>query len=209
VLKQKYQPMLRKFSRLIAFFLVIAFAIYAWEKVKDFKNPFSSREVEVSHHVLLQQISSMGKLELVKYNFRDVVESRIKKDFLPDAKVLLIVSGEATGCLDLTKIRLGDFSVKDSILVVHLPDPEICSYKIDHSKSKVYSTEYAFLDEAKLVDNAFQKAESQIVQNAKEMGILEQTKKSAEQILKPFIENVSKKKVVLLYALKDEKRELR
>ena len=39
--------------------------------------------------------------------------------------------------------------------------------------------------------------------------ILEQTKKSAEQILKPFIENVSKKKVVFLYALKDEKRELR
>ena len=136
-------------------------------------------------------------------------ESKIKKDLLPDAKVLLIVSGEATGCLDLTKIRLGDITEKDSVLVVHLPDPEICSYKIDHSKSKVYDTEYAFMDEAKLVDNAFQKAESQIAKNAQEMGILEQTKKSAEQILKPFIENVSKKKVVFLYALKDEKREVR
>ena len=93
--------------------------------------------------------------------------------------------------------------------MVHLPDPEICSYKIDHSKSRVYDTEYAFLDEAKLVDNAFQKAESQIAKNAQDMGILEQTKRSAEQILKPFIENVSKKKVVFLYALKDEKRELR
>jgi len=201
--------MLRKLVRLIPLFLVIALAIYAWEKMKDLKNPFSSREVEVSHNVLLQQISSMGKLELVKYNFRDVVESKIKKDLLPDAKVLLIVSGEATGCLDLTKIRLGDIGEKDSVLVVHLPEPEICYYKIDHSKSKVYSTEYTFFDEATLVDNAFQKAESQIAQNAKAMGILEQTKKSAEQILKPFIENVSKKKVVFLYALKDEKRELR
>lgn len=201
--------MLRKLIRLIPLFLVVGLAIYAWEKLKDFKNTFSNGEVEVSHNVLLQQISSMGKLELVKYNFRDVVESKIKKDLLPDAKVLLIVSGEATGCLDLTKIRLGDITEKDSILVVHLPDPEICSYKIDHSKSKVYDTQYAFLDEAKLVDNAFQKAENQIAQNAKDMGILEQTKKSAEQILKPFIENVSKKRVVFLYALKDEKRELR
>ena len=201
--------MLRKIIRLVPLFLVVGLAIYTWEKFKDFKNPFSSGEVEVTHNVLLQQISSMGKLELVKYNFRDVVESRIKKDLLPDAKVLLIVSGEAIGCIDLTKIRLGDITEKDSILVVHLPDPEICNYKIDHSKSKVYNTEYAFLDKAKLIDNAFQKAESQIAKNAEDMGILEQTKKSAEQILKPFIENVSKKKVVFLYALKDEKRELR
>jgi hypothetical protein len=148
-------------------------------------------------------------LELVKYNFRDVVESKIKKDLLPDAKVLLIVSGEATGCLDLTKIRVSDIEEITDTLVVHLPEPEICNYKIDHSKSKVYNTEFAFLDEAQLVDNAFKKAEAEVVQNAQTMGILEQTKKSAEQILKPFLEDVAKRKVVLRYALKDTPRELR
>jgi hypothetical protein len=201
--------MLRRLIRLIPLFLVVFLAIFAWEKLKDFKNPFSSGEVEVSHNVLLQQISSMGKLELVKYNFRDVVESKIKKDLLPDAKVLLIVSGEATGCLDLTKIKVSDIAENGDTLVIHLPEPEICNYKIDHSKSRVYDTEYAFLDEAKLVDNAFQKAESEIAQNAQSMGILEQTKKSAEQVLKPFLENVSKKKVVFRYAMKDSKWELR
>ncbi|MES2519326.1 MAG: DUF4230 domain-containing protein [Bacteroidota bacterium] len=201
--------MLRRLIRLIPLFLVVFLAIFAWEKLKDFKNPFSSGEVEVSHNVLLQQISSMGKLELVKYNFRDVVESKIKKDLLPDAKVLLIVSGEATGCLDLTKIKVSDIAENGDTLVIHLPEPEICNYKIDHSKSRVYDTEYAFLDEAKLVDNAFQKAESEIAQNAQSMGILEQTKKSAEQVLKPFLENVSKKKVVFQYAMKDSKWELR
>jgi len=201
--------MLRRLIRLIPLFLVVFLAIFAWEKLKDFKNPFSSGEVEVSHNVLLQQISSMGKLELVKYNFRDVVESKIKKDLLPDAKVLLIVSGEATGCLDLTKIKVSDIAENGDTLVIHLPEPEICNYKIDHSKSRVYDTEYAFLDEAKLVDNAFQKAESEIAQNAQSMGILEQTKKSAEQVLKPFLENVSKKKIVFRYAMKNSKWELR
>jgi peptidoglycan/LPS O-acetylase OafA/YrhL len=60
--------MLRRLIRLIPLFLVVFLTIFAWEKLKDFKNPFSSGEVEVSHNVLLQQISSMGKLELVKYN---------------------------------------------------------------------------------------------------------------------------------------------
>ena len=201
--------MLKKIIRLTPLLLIIAFAIFVWEKVKNFKNPFTDGEIEVSHSVLLQRITSMGKLELVKYNFRDVVESKIKKDLLPDAKVLLIVSGEATGCLDLTKIRVADIEEGSDTLVVHLPEPEICNYKIDHSKSRVYNTEYAFLDEAQLVDKAFQKAESEVVQNAQSMGILEQTRKSAEQILKPFLESVSKKKIVLRYALKDSPRELR
>ena len=201
--------MLRRLIRLIPLLLIIVFAIFVWEKVKGFKNPFGGDEVEVSHNALLQKITSMGKLELVKYNFRDVVESKIRKNLLPDAKVLLIVSGEATGCLDLTKIRVADVEEGSDTLVVHLPEPEICNYKIDHSKSRVYNTEYAFLDEGVLIDQAFKKAESEVVQNAQSMGILEQTKKSAEQILKPFLENVSKKKVVLRYALKDTPRELR
>ncbi|MDR6561196.1 MULTISPECIES: DUF4230 domain-containing protein [unclassified Arcicella] len=199
---------IRRFVRILPFVLLILLAIWAWEKFKSLKNPFGDTEPEVSHSVLLQKITSMGKLELVKYNFRDVVESRIKKNFLPDAKVLLIVTGEATGCLDLTKIRVADITEEDSVLVVHLPEPEICNYKIDHSKSRVYNTEYAFMDEAKLVDDAFKKAEVQVAQSAREMGILDQTKKSAEQILKPFLETVSKKKVILKYSMKDKKREL-
>ncbi len=201
--------MLRRLIRLIPLLLIIVVSIFVWEKVKGFKNPFAGGEVEVTHNALLQKITSMGKLELVKYNFRDVVESKIKKDLLPDAKVLLIVSGEATGCLDLTKIRVADIEEGSDTLVVRLPEPEICNYKIDHSKSRVYNTEYAFLDEGVLIDQAFRKAESEVIRNAQAMGILEQTKKSAEQILKPFLEDVAKKKVVLRYALKDTKRELR
>ncbi len=203
--------MVKSIIRLLLLFLLIAGGVWLWENLKSIKGLFSSDDAqpEISHNVLLQQITSMGKLELVKYNFRDVVESKIRKDFLPDAKVLLIVTGEATGCLDLTKIKVSDLQELTDTVVVHLPEPEICNFKIDHAKSRVYDTQYAFMDEAKLVDNAFQKAELQVEQSAKEMGILEQTKKSAEQILKPFIEKVSGRKVVLKYAMKDTSRPLR
>ncbi|MDI9860694.1 DUF4230 domain-containing protein [Flectobacillus roseus] len=203
-----FKAMLKTIIRLLLLFLLIAGGIWLWEQYKFLKND-NAEAPEVSHNILLQEITSMGKIELVKYNFRDVVESKIKKNFLPDAKVLLIVTGEATGCIDLTKIKVADLQELKDTVVVHLPEPEICNYKIDHSKSKVYDTQYAFMDEAKLVDEAFQKAEAQVQQSAQSMGILEQTKESAEQMLKPFIEKVSGKKVVLKYAMKDSPRRLK
>jgi hypothetical protein len=158
---------------------------------------------------LLEKITAMGKLELVKYNFKDVVESKIQKDLLPDAKVLLVVMGEATGCIDLTKIRVADIENGVDKLVVHLPDPEICTFKIDHAKSKVYDSQFAFMDEAELVDQAFKKAEVQVQKSAQEMGIIQETKASAQQILKPFLEQISGKQVVLMYGMQDTPRRLK
>ncbi len=202
--------LIKKALQLLVFTLLIAGVIFIWEKVRDLKNPFStSHSPEVTNNILLEKITAMGKLELVKYNFRDVVESKIQKDLLPDAKVLLVVTGEATGCIDLTKIRVADIENGSDKLVVHLPEPEICTFKIDHAKSKVYDSQFAFMDEAELVDQAFKKAEAQVQQSAQAMGIIQETKTSAQQILKPFLEQISGKQVVLMYAIKDIPRPLK
>lgn len=202
--------LIKKALQLLVFALLIAGVIFIWEKVRDLKNPFStSHSPEVTNNILLEKITAMGKLELVKYNFRDVVESKIQKDLLPDAKVLLVVTGEATGCIDLTKIRVADIENGSDKLVVHLPEPEICTFKIDHAKSKVYDSQFAFMDEAELVDQAFKKAEVQVQQSAQAMGIIQETKTSAQQILKPFLEQISGKQVVLMYAIKDIPRPLK
>ena len=75
--------MLKTIIRLLLLFLLIAGGIWLWEQYKFLKND-NAEAPEVSHNILLQEITSMGKIELVKYNFRDVVESKIKKNFLPD-----------------------------------------------------------------------------------------------------------------------------
>jgi Protein of unknown function (DUF4230) len=201
--------MLRKITRLIPLILIIIVAVLAWEKGKNIYEHWGENTTETDHHLIVQQIASLGKLELVKFRIKDVVESTIHKDILPDAKALVIVEGEVVGCLDLTKITVADLSTSSDTLVVHLPEPEVCNFKVDHSKSKVYDTEFALLDATKLMDNAYQEAELKIQESAKDMGIEEQTRKSAEQILKPFLEKVSNKKVILLYRIKDKKRELR
>jgi hypothetical protein len=186
--------------------MLAAGVIYAWEKFKH-TSWFPSGDTVTNHNMVVTEIKALGKLELVQYNFRDVVEHQVQKPLLfPNAKALLIVQGLAVGCIDLSKIKASDLASTDDTLVVHLPEPEICSFKIDHSKSKVYNTEYAFLDEAELINDAFKQAESQIAQSAKDMGILEQTKTNAEKMLRPLLEKISGKKVYLRYTLKTDGR---
>jgi hypothetical protein len=166
-------------------------------------------KTETSQTVVLQEITSLGRLELVRYNFKDVVEQQITKEWLPNAKAVLIVQGEAIGCVDLTKLDIDDIVTESETLVVHLPDPELCVFKIDHNRSRVYNTEYAFLEEAQLVQQGYQQAEKQIRQSALDMGILEQTKDNARKLLTPLLERASGKPVVVKFDMNTQLPKLR
>ena len=166
-------------------------------------------KTETVHTLVLEEMTSMGKLELVKYNFKDVVEQEVVKTWLPNAKAVIIVQGEAIGCVDLTKIEIADITSEEEILVVNMPEPELCVFKIDHEHSKVYNTEYAFMEEGKLVNAAFLQAEKQIQKSALDMGILEQTKENATKILTPMLEKASGKKVILKFPMSTKIDKLR
>ncbi|MFC3812951.1 DUF4230 domain-containing protein [Lacihabitans lacunae] len=192
--------MIRNLVRFGILVLLIFGSIFIWEKAKNFKI-WGEDEVITTHNMVLKELTNMGQLELIKFSYRDVVEQEIKRDFLPDPKALLIVQGEAIGCIDLTKIKEEDIIMENDTLIITLPQPEICNYKIDHSKSKIYKTDYAFMNEAVLLDEAYRKAEAQILKEALASDILEQTKRNADLIFKPLLENITKKKVVIHYKL--------
>ena len=166
-------------------------------------------KTETTHTLVLQEMTAMGKLELVKYNFKDVVEQEMVKTWLPNAKAVLIVQGEAIGCIDLTKIQIADIASEQEILVVNMPEPELCVFKIDHERSKVYNTEYAFTEEGQLVNEAYVQAEKQIQKSALDMGILDQTKENATKILTPMLEKASGKKVLLKFPMNTKIDKLR
>jgi hypothetical protein len=189
------------YFQIMVVLVTIILTIFLWEKFKNF-SPFAIKDVQTSHNLVLKEMAVLGKLELSNFSFRDVVEQELIRDYLPNPKAILIVQGEAIGCLDLTKIKPDDIATKDDTLIVHLPEPELCSYRIDHSKSRIYDTEYAFMNEQALINEAYTSAEAKIKQSALDMGILEQTKKNAELVLKPLLESISGKKVVLLFEMK-------
>lgn len=149
--------------------------------------------------IVLKEIKTLGKLELVRYTFKDIVEHEQVNAFLPNANAVLIVEGEATGCLDLTQINLDDITATDDSITVQLPNPELCGWKINHDRSRVYDTHFSFLNESQLVSDAYRKAERQVKQAALTGGILNQTRQNANQLLRPLLERVSGKKVGLTF----------
>jgi hypothetical protein len=154
---------------------------------------------ETKQQLLIEKIEAIGKLELVRYQIRDVVEHKAKTDYLPEASVLLIVKAEAVGCIDLSKVVKNDVKIVGDTVVLNLPQPEVCYVKIDHKNSKVYDTKMAFFREADLVDEAYKAAEKKIAEEVKTSNIISQTKTNAISVLKPILEGVAGKPVKLVY----------
>ena len=194
-------PLLRFLIRLLPWVLVLVAGIFIWRSFKDF---FSSDEKEppvtVTYNTILTSVQDLGKMELVRYNFKDVVEyEKEVSRFIPNSKVVLIVAGEAVGCLDFTKIEPGDIVFEgDSIVQIALPEPELCYYKVDHSQSKVFSKENTYFQDADLIQESYKYAENNVKRAALNSGILRQTQVNAEKILKPMLEEITGKRVVFV-----------
>jgi len=193
----------RLIRRLLPLAFLLGLGWFLWRKISptlDSLNPLAGEpQVTVTHNTVLTQVESLGRLELVRYRFKDVVEYRRRAyRFLPESKAALIVGGEAIGCLDLRKLRPQDVVLEgDSVVRVFLPAPELCTFRIDHSQSRVFSTENGLFQDAKLVDEGYRYAEAQVRRAALQSGILAQTQRNAEQILVPMLRTLTGRRVVL------------
>ena len=168
---------------------------------------------EAYHSTILTRTEQMGRLELVQFNFQEVTELKKISDYvdlkifkykpLPDAKAVLISQGSATGCIDLTKLTESDLRTTGDTLHVVLPSPELCYFKVDLDKSRIYDLQISYMSEeeqSSFVQELYQIAEKEIKNGALEAGILEQTKEGAHAILRPLLESISGKVVLITFA---------
>lgn len=177
-----------------------------------FYPPSEDENTQIQHDVVLQKLEDLGRLELVRYRFKEITEVKntsqwkiFLRSYSPDMKAALITTGEAVGCVDLTKLSVEDIGVFEDSLVIHLPPPELCYYKIDLENSRIYDLETGYLatdeEERRFVEEVYRNAEKQIKKAALDSGITSQTQVSARQFLKPFLEEVSGKKIRLNFKL--------
>ncbi len=199
---------------LLAALLVWSLGFNPWGK----KSP----KVEVINTTtILERVEKLGKLELVRYNYSEIYDYQALSsgkitaatslrtyDFSPDLKVALIAHGEAVGCIDLLKLEESDIKEISDTLYIQLPEPEICYYKLDMDKTRIYDFERKswwsriFSDDSEtkaVIEKAYQAAEKQILTSAIQGGILDQTTTNAELILKPMLEEISQKKIIFTY----------
>jgi hypothetical protein len=188
-----------RISLTLSFALVITgFLIFLFFYIK---HEFNTTRTEVTEDAMVTCVIAMGKLELVKYAMKDVVEKKELHMILPDSKVLFVAVGEVTACIDLTKVKKGDISQSKDTVEISLPQPEICYVKLDHQKSRVYDVSGVwFPDKTRtMVEDVYKLAEKKMLTTATEMNLIGKARENAGLIFKPFLENISGKKVVIRF----------
>lgn len=176
--------------------VIILTLIISWFLFRD-KTP--DTQITETNEMAVTRIQAIGKMELVKLNIKDVLEYTIRRDYLPDSRVLLVVSGEMAGCLDLTKITSQQIDISDSVVKIILPKPEICYYKIDQQKTRIYNaTTYFLLDnEALTTQMALKRAENYFRSDSLNQIVFKETEINAQKVLKPLLESITRKHVIL------------
>ena len=161
--------------------------------------PAQPEKTRISHDMVVQNIEELGRLEVIRYNIRDIIEYEKLRTWLPNSKTALIAVGEVVACVDLTKIQEGDVIINGDSVSLVLPLPEICHFKVDHSRSRVYDVQYGFFDSHKLVDEAYREAERQIYDQALKMGIADESRKSAVKTLTPLLKMLGFNKINITF----------
>jgi len=205
--------------RIFPWFLlaVIIFTLY----LSNYDLLPGKKKIEVvDSSVILKEIEQLGKLELVKYNFQEIfdykqlsegklVGSSILRihDYTPDLNVILVASGEAVGCIDLSKIEVSDISINEDSILILLPSPELCYHKLDLENTRIYSLKKdswwsrLFSDDdedEEVLQMAYRQTEKRIEEAAYESGILNATNEQAKLMLKPMLEGMTGKKVEII-----------
>ena len=161
----------------------------------------------VSNSTVLQKIEALGKLELVKYNFKEITElNESLAEFVGikffESSIVLISKGEAVGCVDLSKVTAENIRFSgDSLVTVILPRPILCYYKLDLTDTKIFSLKTAtFSNNQAFLEKAYAIAEDEIKRAALASGLLQQAEENAHLILRPFLEEVSGKQVIIQFS---------
>lgn len=158
----------------------------------------------VDSQIVVQEITSIGRLELVQYHLKDVVTRTVKNEFWFDTKVLILVSGEAIGCIDLEKIHHDDIYVDGDSISIKLPKPELCVVKVDHQNTKIFGSEFTVIDymqetHGEIIEETFKDAEGFIADAAYDQGIIDATKINGIQFFQQFLLGMGFKKTYLYF----------
>lgn len=165
--------------------LILIVVVMFWKGSKT-----DDERVYVTHDMLTQQIEQLGNLEVVKYTIQDMMEYEKMRKWLPNSKAQVKVVGEVIACVDLTKITAEDVYTEGDSVSLILPIPEICHYKLDHSRSKVYNVEYGLWETADLVDEAYKHAEQHLYTESLKMGIAAESRTNTIKVLTPLLKGL-------------------
>ena len=153
-------------------------------------------EFDVSQPAVVEKIQKLQRLETVVYTVEKVVsgtkENSILPDFLAGDRLLMLVHGEVVAGVDFAALASGDLTIDGHRAVLHLPDAQIFSTRLDSAKTKVYSRQTGLLipTDPDLETQVRQEAEHQIHDAALTDGILRTARQNAQTTLTGLLQGL-------------------
>jgi len=154
---------------------------------------------------IIHGIRGLSRLETIQYTVEKVITAETGQGtfgFLFGDRLIFVAHGIVLAGVDMEKIQPEDLYVKNQVLYVRLPAPEIFLTTLDNDKSYVYHRDTGVLTHGSpdLETNARQAAEDEIEKAALEDGILKMAGQNAESYLDRFLRSLGYPEVIFIKA---------
>ncbi len=153
---------------------------------------------------IIRDVRSLARLETIQYTVEKVITAEQGQGTLGvlfGDKLIFVAHGQVIAGVDLSKLGAGDIEIKDGILYVRLPEPEIFVATLDNEKSYVYDRQTGLLTKGdiNLESSARRVAEDEIEKAAVEDGIMELARQNAENYLTRLLTDLGYPEVIFAY----------
>lgn len=151
---------------------------------------------------IIRDVRSLARLETIQYSLEKVITAETGSgdlSFLFGDKLLFVAHGTVIAGINLENLSEEDLTLRNGILYVDLPAPEVFVATLDNDKSYVYDRDTGLLTKGDfdLETLARQSAEEAIREAALEDGILQQAQVNAENYLVRLFRSLGYPDVVL------------
>lgn len=152
---------------------------------------------------IINEVRPLARLETIQYTVEKVITAEIGQEFVGELfgdRLLFIAHGIVIAGVDLSKLTRDDLELRDGLLTVDLPDPEVFVATLDNDKSYVYDRQTGLLRQGDmdLETQARQAAEAEIYRAALADGILEQANINAELFMERLLGDLGFDDVVFM-----------
>jgi hypothetical protein len=137
---------------------------------------------------IIHSVRSLARLETIHYSIEKVITAETNQGpfgFLFGDRLIFVAHGIVIAGVDLGRLLPDNLEVREGVLYVRLPEPEVFIATLDNDKSYVYNRDTGLLTRGNihLETDARKVAEEEIAVAALEDGILAQAGKNAESYL--------------------------
>jgi len=152
---------------------------------------------------VLREVRNLARLETIQYSIEKVITAETGQGVLGPLlgdRLLFVGHGDVIAGIDLAMLGPDDIEVKDGVVYIQLPEPEIFIASLDNDKSYVYNRETGLFTKGdiNLEKNARRAAESEIEKAALEDGILEIARQNAEKTLYRLLRELGYPEIIFI-----------